>query len=99
MQCCSTSCTVFPSSGETGHCSPVSPLCISLLLRLLQNGHLLDLRRGLLVWLFLSGERELLLPFSISVSHTYYLVFLLSRLLALTLFVTFFLVSCLKKNK
>jgi len=41
----------------------------------LQNGHLLDLRRGLLVWLFLSGERELLLPVSMSVSHTYYLVF------------------------
>jgi hypothetical protein len=65
----------FPDAMLFNELHGVSPLCMSLLLRLLQNGHLLDLQRGLLVRLFLLGERELLLPVSVSVSHTYCLVF------------------------
>jgi len=65
----------FPDAVLFNELHSVSLLCIALLLRLLQNGHLLDLRRGLLVRLFLLGERALLFPVSMSVSHTYYLVF------------------------
>jgi hypothetical protein len=49
---------VFTSSGETGHHSPVSPFYQSLLLCLLQNGHLLGPRHGMQVRLLLLGERE-----------------------------------------
>jgi hypothetical protein len=49
---------VFTSSGETDHRSPVSPFYQSLLLCLLQNGHLLSLRHGMQVRLLLLGERK-----------------------------------------
>src|SRR5260370_10766882 len=55
MQCCSTNCTAFTSIREMSH---HAPLCVSLLLRLLQNGTLLRGERWMFTELWLRQREE-----------------------------------------